>query len=290
MTPAGDAIVVDQGNNRVRMLNAASDVITTLVGATTGSAAGFVDNVAGTSARLSAPSAVAIDALGQVFISDSGNARLRRLDTSGLVTTLAGNGTNTSVTADAAGPALAQGAVPQGLVVDAAGSIVFFDSAGQNLRRFVASGAGLPVCDGTWHHVALTHGEDTADTTKVYVDGALRLTQSWHLNVAADAALSVGFNGNLAVRTGERFAGKIDDLRIYPAALAAGDVSALFAAAPCRPAARAPPSPAAVAVPPSPAPPTSAASMSRFKSLFAGRWSSFFASACFVIVCSFMVS
>ena len=233
MDAAGNAIVVDAGNHRVRKLFIATDRVTTLVGAPGASTSGFADNVAGTSARLLNPSFVALDALGQAYISDSGNGRLRRLDTGGIVTTVAGSGSTTgTVDAASVGPAGAVVAVPQGLAVDASGSVVFFDSLGRNLRRFSAAPAPLPVCDGAWHHVALTHGDGGADVTKVYVDGALQVTQTWHLNVAPDAALFVGWNGKMAVNSGERFAGQLDDVALYGRALTAAEVSAIVAAAP----------------------------------------------------------
>ena len=50
------------------------------------------DGGAATNASLSDPSAIALDAAGNLFISDSGNQRIRKVGTDGIITTLAGNG------------------------------------------------------------------------------------------------------------------------------------------------------------------------------------------------------
>ncbi len=90
--PADGAVfVADTNNHRVVAIDARG-TITTVVG-DDGGALGFVDNVPGTAARLSRPAGLAFDASNNLYIADSDNARVRRLDAvTGLVTTVAGGG------------------------------------------------------------------------------------------------------------------------------------------------------------------------------------------------------
>jgi sugar lactone lactonase YvrE len=86
----GNVLVADWGNNRVRKI-APDGTVSTLAG---NGGEGFVDGVGGADgqASFSAPSAVAVDAQGNVFVADSENNRIRRIDRDGVVTTFAGSG------------------------------------------------------------------------------------------------------------------------------------------------------------------------------------------------------
>jgi sugar lactone lactonase YvrE len=85
---SGNLFVVDFGNERVRKITPAG-IVTTLAGSTTGFQEG-----AGTAARFSSPSGVAVDASGNVYVVDFGNQRVRKIASDGVVTTLAGSGTS----------------------------------------------------------------------------------------------------------------------------------------------------------------------------------------------------
>ena len=85
--PNGDFVVADQLSHRIRRITLAGDV-TTFAGE---AAPGIVDGNA-LDARFNQPQDVAVDDLGNVYGSDVGNHRLRRIDTTGVVTTLAGSG------------------------------------------------------------------------------------------------------------------------------------------------------------------------------------------------------
>lgn len=84
---SGDFVVADQLSHRIRRITPAGQV-TTFAGE---AAPGMVDGDA-LDARFNLPQDVAVDALGNVFVSDMGNHRLRRIDTAGIVTTVAGSG------------------------------------------------------------------------------------------------------------------------------------------------------------------------------------------------------
>src|ERR1700744_6468750 len=87
---AGNMYIADFSNNRVRKVTAAG-IITTIAG--NGSRTYSGDGVQATAAALNDPSAVAVDAVGNVYIADASNNRIRMVNTSGMISTFAGNGT-----------------------------------------------------------------------------------------------------------------------------------------------------------------------------------------------------
>ena len=123
MHPDGGFVIADAGNNRVRRVGP-DGVITTIAG--TGAAAFSGDGGQATSAAFDDPFRVLVDPTGAVLVADSGNDRVRRISPAGIVTTIAGNGTNTFVnntvaTATGVGD-------PKGLALDEAGDLfVAFD-------------------------------------------------------------------------------------------------------------------------------------------------------------------
>jgi RHS repeat-associated protein len=112
----------------------------------------IIDTVAGTGTRgysgdggpaaeawLAWPSGVAVDAAGNIFIADSFNHRIRKVDASGIITTVAG--TETGGYSGDGGPATeAQLRYPNGVAVDAAGSIFIADYGNDRIRKVDASG------------------------------------------------------------------------------------------------------------------------------------------------------
>ena len=89
---AGNLFIADQGNSRIRRVDAATGVITTVAG--TGTAGYGGDGGPATDAALvSGAGGVALDAAGNLFIADGGNNRVRRVDAAtGIFTTVAGTG------------------------------------------------------------------------------------------------------------------------------------------------------------------------------------------------------
>jgi hypothetical protein len=87
---SGDNLyIADPGNNRIRKVAAGSGVITTIAGNDSAGYSG--DNGPAAGAELNAPGGVAIDSAGSVYIADTGNNVIRRINTSGTITTVAGN-------------------------------------------------------------------------------------------------------------------------------------------------------------------------------------------------------
>jgi uncharacterized protein (TIGR03437 family) len=145
---AGDVLVVDQFNNRVRMI-APNNTITTVVGTGVPGYAG--DGGAATQALLKLPSGIALDHSGNMYIADSGNSVVRRVTTGGLITTIAGNGQLTPSTGDG-GPATAAQLNPFGVAVDAAENVYvtdFFNDRVRVLMPETVMAASMSIVSGS---------------------------------------------------------------------------------------------------------------------------------------------
>jgi len=131
---AGNLYIVDAGNHAVRKVNMDTGVITTIAG--TGDYGYAGDGGPATSARLYAPTKVAVDIAGDIYIADQGNHVIRKINVvSGIINTLAGSGTP-GYSGDG-GPAVAAKLFsPQGVAVDGDGN-VFITESGNSVIRAV---------------------------------------------------------------------------------------------------------------------------------------------------------
>ncbi len=143
----GDVFVVDQANNRVRKI-APSGNISTVVG---NGIPGYVgDGGSAVAAELNTPTGIAIDQSGNLYIADEGNSAVRRVTTSGLITTIAGNGTMTPSSGDG-GPATAAALNPWSIAVDTAGNVYVTDSFNDRVRELtpmVVKPASMTIVSG----------------------------------------------------------------------------------------------------------------------------------------------
>jgi hypothetical protein len=123
--------VADQMNNRIRKISAGT--VSTFAG---NGVAGFL-NGQGTSAELDGPGGITADAAGNLYVSDSTNHRIRKISSTGNVTTLAGTG----VAGFADGPgASAQFNEPRGIAVDGNGVVYVADELNNRIRKIDAQG------------------------------------------------------------------------------------------------------------------------------------------------------
>lgn len=116
---AGNIYFADRSNNRVRKINT-SGIISTVAG---GGISGLGDGGLAIVAKLSQPSGVAVDAAGNIYIADAGNNRVRKVNTSGIISTIAGNGSGSgSYFSGAVATAVSVGN-PSDVKVDPAGNV-----------------------------------------------------------------------------------------------------------------------------------------------------------------------
>jgi sugar lactone lactonase YvrE len=164
----GNTYFADAGNHRVRRISAGG-VITTVAGS--GVACGVPcnhavigDGGAATSAHLYTPMAVALNTAGDLYISDNGHHRIRRVDNAtGVITTIAGTGTAGSG-GDAGAATAATINLPLGLVFAGDGSLYFADSGSFKIRRITAGGTMSTVAGTGVNASAADGGLATAST------------------------------------------------------------------------------------------------------------------------------
>ncbi len=133
---AGNIFIGDGNNNRIRKVNP-SGIITTYAG--TGSATYGGDGGAATAAQLNFPSGVALDTSGNLYISDANNHRVRKINTSGVITTFAGTGTS-GFSGDGGPATAARIAYSDGICTDRFGNVFIPDPANHRIRKVNASG------------------------------------------------------------------------------------------------------------------------------------------------------
>jgi sugar lactone lactonase YvrE len=123
--------VADSLNHRIRKIAAADQTITTVAGL---GKAGKADNGGyAINSQLHYPNSVSVDASGNLYISDFINNRVRMVNTSGLIATIAGSG-KFGNTGDGGPALLAKMYFPCGVLVDAAGKVYLIDDANNRIR------------------------------------------------------------------------------------------------------------------------------------------------------------
>lgn len=132
----GNLYFADILNNRIRKVDT-NDVITTVAGI---GGAGFGgDGGPAVLAELASPKGISVDDVGNLYIADSNNGRIRKVDTSGNITTIAGNG-NHQFTGDNALAIEAELNYPEGVVVDIEGNIYIADTRNNVVRKIDING------------------------------------------------------------------------------------------------------------------------------------------------------
>lgn len=145
---AGVLYIADQYNHTIRKVTTAG-VVTTLAGLA--GASGHVDGV-GAAARFASPTGIAVDAAGNVYVSDSASFTIRKIDPAGSVSTIAG-------TAYSSGSSDGPGAsalfwVPLAVATDATGNVYVSDTLNRTIRKITQAGvvstlAGTAGMSGT---------------------------------------------------------------------------------------------------------------------------------------------
>jgi len=130
--------ITDRSNHAVRMVNLQTGVISTVAGKGFSEALG--DGGLATDARIREPSGITVDALGNIYISDAGNHRVRRVDAeSGIIETVAGTGSD-GFSGDGGPATEADLNFPWGLFLSEEGDLYIAEFGGNRVRKVNTSG------------------------------------------------------------------------------------------------------------------------------------------------------
>lgn len=184
---AGNLYIGEGGASYIRKVNTAG-IITTIAGTSVG--AGFSgDGGAATAARLNTVRGIVVDTNGNVYFSDNANSRIRKINPSGIISTVVGDGT-TSYSGDGGLATAAKIHSPRGLTIGKYGHIFFADWGNQRVRYISP--------DGT---ISTLTGDGTIGFTG---DGGLataaRIKQPFDVVTNTQGHLYIADNGNLRVR------------------------------------------------------------------------------------------
>jgi len=135
---SGNVYVADSGNHVIRRV-AADGAVSTVAGTGISGFAG--DGGPAAKAQLYAPTGLAFDAAGNLYIADTANNRIRRISANGTIDTVAGGGQYSAQPANDGVPATSVFlGSPQGVAVDAAGNLYIADTQSNHVRRVSAAG------------------------------------------------------------------------------------------------------------------------------------------------------
>jgi sugar lactone lactonase YvrE len=153
--PDGSLYVADTNDHRIRRIRPDRTVVTVAGGgssdiATVGDTGGYRgDGAAARDALLSFPTGVAVSQDGTIYIADSNNQRIRKVEPGGTISTVAGNGQRGA--AGDGGPAVfAQLSYPRAVALGTAGGIVIADKNGHRLRLVDSDGIIHTVPGDSW--------------------------------------------------------------------------------------------------------------------------------------------
>ncbi|MBT4503316.1 MAG: T9SS type A sorting domain-containing protein [Gemmatimonadetes bacterium] len=127
----GNLYIGDVGNSRIRKVDLITGIITTVVGTGTQGSSG--DGGQATVAEIDQPYGISFDRLGNLYFTNQGNSTIRKVDPTGIITTVVGDGTNGIVD----GPLPGRLSGPFGVAVNAQGTLLYIADTGNNSLRKV---------------------------------------------------------------------------------------------------------------------------------------------------------
>lgn len=177
----GSLYIADTGNQKIRLVDASSGLISTVAG--TGEAGTAASSVDALSAHFNGPTGLALDQNGNLFISDAGNHVVRELS-NGSVSVVAGTGTPGHA-GDGGAATAATLATPSGLAVDAAGDLLIADAVAGSVRRIEASTGVIDTYAGEAKDAGnYTAGVSPSTTTRMNGPVGIALDATQNLYIA----------------------------------------------------------------------------------------------------------
>ncbi len=192
----GAIYVADTGNNAIRKIDPSGNVST--IAGLGFSMHGLV-NGSTKIAEFNTPSAVAVDSLGNIYVADTGNSVVRKIDSHGSVTTLLAAQTGSFV---ASGPT-AGVRYPYGVAVDSAGNLYIADSGNNAIRKIDTMGNITTLIGGPGHGLGFVDGD--AGTAEIQPPDGLAIDASGNIYFAEqvnNAVRKVDPQGNVSTIAG----------------------------------------------------------------------------------------
>ena len=141
---AGNIYIADTGNCKIRKVDAVTSFISTYAG--TGTCGYNGNGGSATSTRLKSPRQLAFDSAGNLYVADTSNNRIRKIDKiTGIVTTVAGGGAG----GDGGLAVNAQLNAPEGIAVNQFGTLYIADSSNNRIRKVDAATGIISAHAGT---------------------------------------------------------------------------------------------------------------------------------------------
>jgi sugar lactone lactonase YvrE len=187
---ANNIYIDDYNNNRIRMVSGSTGNISTVAG--TGIAGYYGDGGPATSARISYPYGIAVDSAGNLYIADTSNNLIRKVDVSGTIITVAGNPSGSGYSGDGGPATSALLHYPAGLAVDTAGNIYIADQNNNVIRKVDTSG-NISTVAGNFHLGAGYGGDGNVAT-------AAMLNAPWGIAVDSSGNLYIADYRNNRIR------------------------------------------------------------------------------------------
>ena len=192
---ASTVVFTDRGNDRIREL--VGGIVKTVAGGYLG------DSVAGTSATLVTPENIAFDRQGNLYIADANGNRVRKVDTTGKITTIAGNGV-TGYTNDGGLATQAELNRPYGVAADGQGNIFVADTFNGVIRKVNSTGVITTFSTNPSFYSLQTLATDAAGNVFAVDEGACvvwKIDSSGIANVIAGVPFTCGYNGDSITAT-----------------------------------------------------------------------------------------
>ncbi len=179
---ASNLYIADTHNHRIRRVDLSSGTITTIAGSTPGFGG---DNGPATAAQLNLPTALALDGSNNLYIADTQNHRIRKLNlTTGQISTMAGNGTQ-GYSGDG-GPATAAAIdSPAGLAVDANQNLYLADTHNHRIRKISAATGRITTIAGA--SAGFSGDNGTASAARFSLPHGLSIDGAGNLYIADTA-------------------------------------------------------------------------------------------------------